>query len=197
MIRINLLGTPRQKKGKRGGAATQVSIPSEGPSPLIIVLVVLLIAAGANYMYYRSLNATHEKLQSDLASADAQIKTLSAVKAAYLEKQKQHEALKARFDVIDQLRANQAGPVTLLATIASTVNQSEAVWLNTMHDDGPTVTLEGVALSNVSLANLMENLKKTGQFKTVEVRETVQEDFAKDIQTFSFTLVCEKQKAKA
>jgi type IV pilus assembly protein PilN len=197
MIRINLLGTPRQKKGKRGGAATQVSIPSEGPSPLIIVLIVLLIAAGANYMYYRSLNATHEKLQSDLASADAQIKTLSAVKAAYLEKQKQHEALKARFDVIDQLRANQAGPVTLLATIASTVNQSEAVWLNTMHDDGPTVTLEGVALSNVSLANLMENLKKTGQFKTVEVRETVQEDFAKDIQTFSFTLVCEKQKAKA
>jgi len=84
-----------------------------------------------------------------------------------------------------------------LATIATTVNQSEAVWLNTMHDDGPTVTLEGVALSNVSLANLMENLKKTGQFKTVEVRETVQEEFAKDIQTFSFTLVCEKQKAKA
>jgi type IV pilus assembly protein PilN len=197
MIRINLLGTPRQKKGKRGGAANQVSIPSEGPSPLVIVLVVFALAAGANYMYYRSLNAKHEKLQADIASADAQIKTLSAVKAAYLEKQKQHEALKARFDVIDQLRANQAGPVTLLATIASTVNQSEAVWLNTMHDDGPTVTLEGVALSNVSLANLMENLKKTGQFKTVEVRETVQEDFAKDIQTFSFTLVCEKQKAKA
>ena len=48
-----------------------------------------------------------------------------------------------------------------------------------------------------SFGNLMENLKKTGQFKTVEVRETVQEEFAKDIQTFSFTLVCEKQKAKA
>jgi Tfp pilus assembly protein PilN len=197
MIRINLLGTPRQKKGKRGGGAAPVSIPGEGPSPLLILLVVLALAAGANYWYYRSLNAKHEKLQTDLASADAQIKTLSAVKTAYMEKQKQHEALKARFDVIDQLRANQAGPVTLLSTIASTVNQSEAVWLNTMHDDGPTVTLEGVALSNVSLANLMENLKKTGQFKTVEVKETVQEDASKDIQTFSFTLVCEKQKAKA
>jgi len=172
-------------------------MPSEGPSPILVLLIVFALAAGANYWYYRSLNAKHEKLQADLASADAQIKTLSAVKTAYMEKQKQHEALKARFDVIDQLRANQAGPVTLLATIATTVNQSEAVWLNTMHDDGPTVTLEGVALSNVSLANLMENLKKTGQFKTVEVRETVQEEFAKDIQTFSFTLVCEKQKAKA
>ena len=196
MIRINLLGTPRQKKGKRGAAAP-VSLPSEGPSTLIVLLVLGALAAGGNYFYYHSLNATHDKLQSELASADAQIRTLSAVKTAYLEKQKQHEALKARFDVIDQLRANQAGPVTLLSTISSSVNQSEAVWLNTMHDDGPSVTLEGVALSNVSLANLMENLKKTGQFKTVEVKETFQEELSKGIQTFSFTLVCEKQKTKA
>ncbi|MGE5110482.1 MAG: PilN domain-containing protein [Acidobacteriaceae bacterium] len=196
MIRINLLGTPRQKKGKRGAAAP-VSMPGEGPSTLIVLLVVGALAAGGNYFYYHSLNATHDKLQSDLASADAQIRTLSAVKTAYLEKQKQHEALKARFDVIDQLRANQAGPVTLLSTISTSVNQSEAVWLNTMHDDGPSVTLEGVALSNVSLANLMENLKKTGQFKTVEVKETFQEEMSKGIQTFSFTLVCEKQKTKA
>jgi|SRR6185369_1711909 type IV pilus assembly protein PilN len=196
MIRINLLGTPRQKKGKRGGAAP-VSIPSDGPPMMVVLLIVGLLTVGGNYMYYRSLNAKQEKLQADLTAADAQIKTLSAVKAAYLEKQKQHEALKARFDVIDQLRANQAGPVTLLSTISTTVNQSDAVWLNSMHDDGPSITLEGMALSNVSLANLMENLRKTGYFKTVEVKETVQEDAAKELQTFSFTLICEKQKPKA
>ena len=196
MIRINLLGTPRQKKGKRGGAAP-VSIPSDGPPMMVVLLIVGLLTAGGNYLYYRSLNAKQEKLQADLTAADAQIKTLSAVKAAYLEKQKQHEALKARFDVIDQLRANQAGPVTLLSTISTTVNQSDAVWLNSMHDDGPSITLEGMALSNVSLANLMENLRKTGYFKNVEVKETVQEDAAKELQTFSFTLICEKQKPKA
>lgn len=196
MIRINLLGTPRQKKGKRGAAAP-VSIPSEGPSTLIVLLVVGVLAAGANYFYYHSLNAKHDKLQTDLQSADAQIKTLSAVKTAYLEKQKQHEALKARFDVIDQLRANQSGPVVLLNAISTSVSDSDAVWLNTMHDDGPSVTLEGVALSNVSLANLMENLKKTGQFKTVEMKQSVQEELSKGIQTFSFTLVCERQNKKA
>jgi type IV pilus assembly protein PilN len=196
MIRITRRGTPRQKKGKRGGAAP-VSIPSDGPPMMVVLLIVGLLTVGGNYMYYRSLNAKQEKLQADLTAADAQIKTLSAVKAAYLEKQKQHEALKARFDVIDQLRANQAGPVTLLSTISTTVNQSDAVWLNSMHDDGPSITLEGMALSNVSLANLMENLRKTGYFKTVEVKETVQEDAAKELQTFSFTLICEKQKPKA
>jgi type IV pilus assembly protein PilN len=196
MIRINLLGTPRQKKGKRGGAVP-VALPSEGPSPLIILLVVGVLAAAGNYFYYHSLNATHDKLQADLQSADAQIKTLSAVKTAYLEKQKQHEALKARFDVIDQLRANQSGPVVLLNAISTSVSDSDAVWLSTMHDDGPSVTIEGIALNNVSLANLMENLKKTGQFKTVEMKQSIQEEISKGIQTFSFTLVCERQNKKA
>ncbi len=196
MIRINLLGTPRQKKGKRGAAAP-VSIPTEGPSTLIVLLVVGVLAAGLNYFYWHSLNAKHDKLLSDLQSADAQIKTLSAVKTAYLEKQKQHDALKARFDVIDQLRANQSGPVVLLGAISTSVNNSDAVWLNTMKDDGPSVTIEGIALSNVSLANLMENLKKTGQFKTVEMKESVQQEISKGIQTFSFTLVCERQNKKA
>ncbi len=196
MIRINLLGTPRQKKGKRAAVAA-VSIPSEGPSTLVVLLVVGLLAAAGNYFYYHSLNAKHDKLVADLAQADAKIKTLSAVKAAYLEKQKQHEALKTRFDVIDQLRANQSGPVVLLSAISTSVNDSDAVWLNTMHDDGPSVTLEGYALSNVSLANLMENLRKTGQFKSVEMKQTVQEDISKGIQTFSFTLVCERQNKKA
>jgi type IV pilus assembly protein PilN len=196
MIRINLLGTPRQKKGKRGGAVS-VAMPSEGPSPLIVLLLVAALAGAGNYYYYHSLNATHDKLEADLQSADAQIKTLSAVKAAYLEKQKQHEALKARFDVIDQLRANQSGPVVLLNAISTSVNGSDAVWLSSMKDDGPSVTLEGIALSNVSLANLMENLKKTGQFKSVEMKQTVQEEISKGIQTFSFTLVCERQNKKA
>ena len=154
MIRINLLGTPRQKKGKRGAAAP-VSLPSEGPSALIVLLVVGVLAAGFNYFYYHSLNAKHDKLVADISTADAQIKTLSAVKAAYQEKQKQHDALKARFDVIDQLRANQSGPVVLLSAISTSVNDSDAVWLNTMHDGGPSGAREGIALSHVSLANLI------------------------------------------
>ena len=61
MIRINLLGTPRQKKGKRGGAAP-VSIPSDGPPMMVVLLIVGLLTVGGNYMYYRSLNAKQEKL---------------------------------------------------------------------------------------------------------------------------------------
>lgn len=196
MIRINLLGAPKPKRGKRGGAAAAaVSLPSEGPSLLVVGLVVLLIFGGLNYGYYTKISNDQKKLRDQLKIADQQISTLSAVKTAYLEKQKQHDALKHRFDVIDQLRANQSGPVTLLSTISNTVSNSEAVWLNTMRDEGTSITLEGVALNNVSLANLMENLRKTEFFQSVEMKETYQDDTIKDIQSFSFVLVCEKKKA--
>lgn len=195
MIRINLLGAPKPKRGKRGGGAVPVSIPSEGPSMLLVGLVVLLIFGGLNYAYYWNIDRHQVQLQEQLKQADAQITTLSQVKTAYLEKQKQHDALKHRFDVIDQLRNNQAGPVTLLSTISNTVSNTEAVWLNTMREEGNNVTLEGIALNNVSLANLMENLRKTDYFQSVEMKETYQDDSIKDIQSFSFILVCEKKKA--
>jgi Tfp pilus assembly protein PilN len=196
MIRINLLGAPKPKKGKRGGSvAMPVSIPSEGPSILVLGLIVFLVFGAINYGYFWKIGKDQIKLQDDLKIADKQIATLSQVKTAYLEKQKQHDALKHRFDVIDQLRNNQAGPVTLLNTISNTVSGTEAVWLNSMKDEKNTITLEGVALNNVSLANLMENLRKTEYFSTVELKETYQDDSIKDIQSFSFILLCEKKKA--
>lgn len=195
MIRINLLGTPKAKKGKRGGGVAVPSIPSDGPPIVVVLLIVGLLTAGGNYFYWWQLNKEHSRLQTEMQAADTKIKMLSQVKAAYLEKENQHAALKRRFDVIDQLRANQSGPVNLLTMVSNTVNNTDAVWLNTMRDEGPSITMEGIALSNTSVANLMDNIRKTGYFKSVELKETVQEDVIRDMQSFTFTLVCEKQKA--
>ena len=192
MIRINLLGIPKAKS-KRGGSVPAMS--GEGPSMLLVALVLVALAAGGSYFWYNRANSQHEKLAAQLRDAEVRIKQLSGVKAKYEEKDKQAKMLQKRFDVIDQLRAAQKGPVDLLAALSDTVNNSDAVWLKTMKDEGGTVTLDGVALSNVALANLMTNLKKGGYFKNVELKETAQEDF-KNIQAFNFTLVCEKASPK-
>jgi type IV pilus assembly protein PilN len=193
MIRINLLGISKPKKGKRGGGGPAMSV--EGPSILIVGVVLIAISLAGSYFYYNVANKHHDELTASLTKADDRIHQLSGIKTKYEEKDKQAKMLQKRFDVIDQLRAAQKGPVELLATLGDTVNSSEAVWLNTMKDDGGSVTLDGVALSNVALANLMTNLKKTGYFKNVELKETLQGDF-KNIQTFNFTLVCEKASPK-
>jgi Tfp pilus assembly protein PilN len=106
------------------------------------------------------------------------------------------ENYKHRVDVIDQLRSNQSGePVKLLAMLGSTVNNTEAVWLNSMKDEGGSIHIEGTALSQSAVANLITNLQKTGYFRNVEIKETYQDNNVKDMQAFLFTLTCEKLKS--
>jgi Tfp pilus assembly protein PilN len=81
----------------------------------------------------------------------------------------------------------------LLNTIADTVSRTDAVWLNSMKEDGNNVNLDGVALSIDAVASLMRNLKSTGYFKNVEIKESFQDDIVKDMTAFTFTLICERQ----
>ena len=120
---------------------------------------------------------------------------LADVKARYMERQREAENYKRRVDVIDQLRAAQAGPVNLLNTIGQTVNSTEAVWLNSMKDQGTSVDIDGMALSTDAVANLISNLQKTGYFTNIEIKETYQDDTFKEMQAFQFTLTCEKAKS--
>jgi type IV pilus assembly protein PilN len=196
MIRINLLGISKSK-GKRGGAATSAPVMEVGDvgSPKMKVLVVLALAATLNLGYWYRLDKQHQQIADQMKVAEQKNRELADVKARYLERQRQAESYKRRVDVIDQLRAGQAGPVNLLNTIGNTVNGTEAVWLNSMKDQGANVDIEGMALSTDAVANLIANLEKTGYFRNIEIKETFQDDTYKEIQAFQFTLTCEKAKS--
>jgi len=127
--------------------------------------------------------------------AEQKNRELADIKARYMERQKQADAYKRRVDVIDQLRHNQTGPVDLLAMVGETVNNTEAVWLNSLADQGNNVAIDGMALSSDAVANLISNLQKTGYFRNIEIKETSQDDTVKDMQAFQFTLTCEKAKS--
>jgi type IV pilus assembly protein PilN len=195
MIRINLLGAPKPKKGKKAAAVPSVPTFSEGPNIFLVLLVVLLITAVANGFWYLKLQRDADKIKQDMAKAEIENHRLSEVKTRYLEREKEKNDYKRRVDVIDQLRGAQSGPVTLLATISNTVNSTDAVWLSTMSEDGPNVNIKGVALSVQSIADLMRNLKNTGYFKNIEIKESFQDDTVKDMQAYVFTLVCERNKS--
>jgi len=49
-----------------------------------------------------------------------------------------------------------------------------------------------MALSTDAVANLIQNLQKTGYFKNIEIKETYQDESVKDMQAFQFELTCEK-----
>lgn len=189
MIRINLLPTPKPKKSHRSGPLITTALPSLG----MVALLCLVLAGGGLYGLYWRAQRQHEKTQTELKATDKRLASLAGVKTAYLQKQKDADALKHKFAVVDQLRKNQGGPVLLLTTVAETVAATDAVWLKKMSDEGTSISMDGMALSTTAVANLVTNLKKSGYFKTIELKETAQETDVKDYQAFSFTLTCEKQ----
>jgi Tfp pilus assembly protein PilN len=196
MIKINLLETAKGK-GKRGGSSPVMPTMEMGDmgSPKLKVLVVLVLAGLLNLGYWYRLDQQSKSIAKQMASAEKKNRELADVKARYLERQTQASNYQRRVDVIHQLKSGQAGPVTLLAVLGETVNNTEAVWLSKMDDTGSSVNLEGTALSTDAVANLIANLQKTGFFKNVEIKETYQDDQIKDMQAFQFTLTCEKGKS--
>ncbi|MGA9391512.1 MAG: PilN domain-containing protein [Candidatus Sulfotelmatobacter sp.] len=198
MIKINLLESSKGKNKRGGSNAPTMPTMEMGDlgSPKLKVLVVLLVAGVLNFGYWYRLDRQSRTIAAQMQAAEQTNRELSDVKARYLERQTQANNYKRRVDVIDSLRAAQTGgPVDLLAMLGQTVNGTEAVWLRSMDDTGPNVSLEGTALSTDAVANLMTNLQKTGFFKTVEIKETYQDDAIKDMQAFQFTLTCEKGKS--
>ena len=204
MIKINLLGAPKPKRGGKRVATTTITDMTgmggggggEGPNPLFIILGLAVLALAAVAFLHYQTTSKSDQLQTAINHEEQENRRLAAVKAKYDQEQRVRDNYERRVQVIDNLRASQTGgPVNLLTMIGDTVNNTDAVWLNTMQDKGPTIDLEGTALSSNAVANLIKNLQKTGYFKSVEMTDTAQDPASKDLQEFIFKLTCEKQKS--
>src|SRR5438876_7189792 len=197
MIRINLLGAPKPKNKRGSPAVSTVSMMDMGEvgSPKLKVAIIVALVAVINLGYWYRLDKQQKDIAAKMQVAEQKNRELADVKARYLERQVQADNYKRRVDVIDQLRSNQSGPVNLLDMVGNTVNNTEAVWLNVMRDQGSSVDIEGMALSADAVANLISNLQKTGFFRNIEIKETFQDENFKDMLAFQFTLTCEKGKS--
>ncbi|MFL6301226.1 MAG: PilN domain-containing protein [Terriglobales bacterium] len=204
MIKINLLGVPKPKRGKRsgGGAAPEMGGGGgEGLNPMVLLAIFAIATIGGVWFFWNAENTRATKLAADKVTAERENRSLSEVKATFERKQREADNYRRRVEVIDQLRSNQAqsGVVSLLTLVGDTVNSTDAVWLNKLTDEpGAGIKIEGTALNVHAVANLINNLQKTGYFKSVEMTESIQDEKKPetgDIQAFSFQITCEVNKA--
>ncbi len=197
MIRINLLGgTPRARRGGGGGksrpAPEMMGGGGDGPSTVVFILLGVVLAAAGIWFYNMKIEAEKKLLNTELAAAMRENQRLADVKAQYERTKKEADAFQRRVSVINDLKAKQTGPHDLLELVATTVSASDAVWLESMTDDGKALTFDGMALSPNAVADLMASLQKTGRFKSVEIKEASQDSTVKELQAFKFELVCER-----
>ena len=194
MIRINLLGIPKTKRGKRPSAP---AVGGEGPSTTMLVLLFVVVLGAGLFVWYTFVDRQRQGLQKDLQREQAENQKLADVKRKYEAAKAKADQFEQRYRVIDQLKQSQTGPVSTLNMVADTINKTDAVWLEAMTDDGKSIDFTGMALSPNAVANLMANLEKTGRFKSVEIKETAQDSAVKELQAFKFELICEKAATNA
>ena len=90
MIRINLLGVP---KARRGGKRPAVTVSSgEGPSTPMIALIFLVILGAAMWFGYTTVTRQHASLEKDYQAATKENVRLAEVKRKYEETRQQCSA---------------------------------------------------------------------------------------------------------
>ena len=192
MIRINLLGVPRKaSRGRRASTVAATGGGGEGSSTIVLGVVFLGALAVLIGLAQVWVQHEHERLEKDLQKAILENQRLADVRAKYEASKRKADMYERRVRVIDELKNAQKGPVDLLNLVADTINSTDAVWLDTMTNDGKTLSFTGMALSPNAVADLMANLRKTGAFKSVEIKETIQDASVKEVQAFKFELNCE------
>ena len=165
----------------------------EGPGAVIFMILGLVVGVVVAGGFYYTTNKESNGLAKKIEAANADGTRLQGIKVKYEQRRKEADAFERRVKVIDQLRADQKGPVDLLTNVGQMVNNTDAVWLSNMNENGNTVNITGTALSTNAVANLMANLKRSGYFKTVEIKSAAQDPAVKEMTAFNFVLVCEKQ----
>ncbi|HKM90046.1 MAG TPA: PilN domain-containing protein [Candidatus Acidoferrales bacterium] len=182
MIRINLLGQPRPRKTRTGGA------PMEGTFQAIFVIIALVVGFGFLAAHYYQMKSQQTKLQEQINSMTTERTRLQSVKSEVDRRQQEKAALKQRIDVIEQLQRSRTGGQEFLDALANTVNRVDELWMTKVTKKGNSLEMEGAADSLNAVANFITELKRSGYYDKVEIKETKQDDMHPGVTTFVFTL---------
>ena len=83
----------------------------------------------------------------------------------------QKAVLQQRIDVIETLQRNRTGGQELLQMVANTVVRVDSLWLTSLERKGDSLDIQGEAGSINAVANFITQLKRSGYFDKVEIKE--------------------------
>jgi type IV pilus assembly protein PilN len=184
MIRINLLGQARPKAARR-------AVPLEATLQITLLVLALVAAVGFLFIHYYQMNREMSDLQTKIRTKQAEKVRLENLKQQVENFDRQKAVLQQRIAVIEELQRNRTGGQELLDMVATTVTRTDELWLTSLSRKGNTLTFEGSAASINAVANFITQLKRSGYFQKVEIKESHQDDKNTAVQTFVFTLNAE------
>jgi type IV pilus assembly protein PilN len=180
MIKINLLVEVRAEKVSR---APLLSLGGANVNNFLLLGLVVIAIGYVGLKYYR-LNSQLQALTRDIATNRLEYDRLKPIIAEVEAFKKRNLELKHKIDVIEQLKANQYGPVRIMDEVSKAL--PDLVWLTNLTLAGNLLTVRGQALNENAVANFISNLGASPFFAEPTLGIMTQDDRG----VFSFDLTC-------
>ncbi len=184
MIRINLLGQARPKAAKQ-------AVPVEATLRVLMLIGALAAAAIVLFVVYVGQNNQLTQTKQKISELQAEKARLQQIKLQVQQFESEKSILQTRINVIEELQKGRTGGQELLTAVANTVARTDGVWLTSLTKAGNTLTFDGEASSVNAVANFISQMKRSGYFDKIEIKEAKENDLEKSVQTFAFTMTAE------
>ncbi len=155
--RINLLPHREQKRKAR-----QRQFVSLAVSLSVLALAVVALVHGILAAQIENQNARNALLTTEIAKLDEQIKEIDRLRD-------QIQAVLSRKQVVETLQANRSEAVHLLDQLVRQL--PDGIYLRSVKQDGPKVTVGGYAQSNARVSTLMRNIEASPWLSSPELVE--------------------------
>jgi len=181
MIRINLLGQARPKAAKQ-------AVPLEATLQVILFVAAVAVAGVILSVVYfsqkRDLDATNKRI----AALRAEKASLEQIKQDVDRFESEKSVLQQRIDVIETLQKNRSGAQDLLQMVANTVVRVDQLWLTEMNRTSDSLSIKGEAGSINAVANFITELKRSGYFDKIEIKDAKEDDLETGVETYGFEM---------
>ena len=175
MVRINLL--PVREIKRRARAKRQITL-------FALAMVSLLALLGI----IGFLQVSKEKqLQQELTKIHLEKQRYDKVLKQIKQLEEDKKLIEKKIDIIHRLKKESSLTVHILDEIANRT-PTKRMWLTSLTQEGTTLTLQGIALDNRTIANYMENLKKSPYIQEVSLSNSSLTQYAgRNLKSFSLT----------
>jgi Tfp pilus assembly protein PilN len=167
------------------------AVPLEATLQLVFLAAALVLGFGLLYIHYWQMDKEDRALLAHIQKQRGEKARLEQLKQQVDNFEKQKAILQQRIAVIEDLQRNRIGGQQLLDAIANTVSRTDTLWLTSVDRKGDGLSINGAAGSINAVANYITQLKRSGFFQQVEIKESHQDPSNKTVQIFIFSLTAQ------
>lgn len=175
MLKINLL--PIRQLKQRAKATNQIA------SAFVAFCCVLLVLALIGFFQSSNIKAVEDQITALEAEKRSYSKTLKKI----AEYKKNTEELNRRIEVINSLKKDSSLTVHILDELTRLID-NKRVWLTSLSQQGAQLKMQGVAMDNETIAQLMNSLKTSKYIKAVSLGQSTLKGYSgRNLKSFNLT----------